>query len=213
MNGVKFDDKHSIIDWDLLMVSKSIPLPEPKTISVDIPGRDGKIYLSNAFGEIKYENRTLTFDFDIFSNPSKWWELREKIAQTLYDKKIKIILDQDPNYYYFGRCKITSFTTTFTVAHISIECDCEPFKYKLTETSISNNLVAGETYIFSNLDKSVIPIFELSDETTIEFEGNSYSLSAGTHKVLDIIFKRGNNYIKIISGTGTMKLTYQEATL
>lgn len=213
MNGVKFDDKHSIIDWDLLMVSKSIPLPEPKTISVDIPGRDGKIDLSNAFGEIKYENRTLTFDFDIFSNPSKWWELREKIAQTLYDKKIKIILDQDSNYYYSGRCKITSFTTTFTVAHISIECDCEPFKYKLTETSISNNLVAGETYTFSNLDKSVIPIFELSDETTVEFEGNSYSLSAGTHKVLDIIFKRGNNYIKIISGTGTMKLTYQEATL
>lgn len=213
MNGVKFDDKHSIIDWDLLMVSKSIPLPEPKTISVDIPGRDGKIDLSNAFGEIKYENRTLTFDFDIFSNPSDWWELREKIAQTLYDKKIKIILDQDSNYYYLGRCKITSFTTTFTVAHISIECDCEPFKYKLTETSISNNLVAGETYTFSNLDKSVIPIFELSDEATVEFEGNSYSLSAGTHKVLDIIFKRGNNYIKIISGTGTMKLTYQEATL
>lgn len=213
MNGVKFDDKHSIIDWDLLMVSKSIPLPEPKTISVDIPGRDGKIDLSNAFGEIKYENRTLTFDFDIFSNPSDWWKLREKIAQTLYDKKIKIILDQDSNYYYLGRCKITSFTTTFTVAHISIECDCEPFKYKLTETSISNNLVAGETYTFSNLDKSVIPIFELSDEATVEFEGNSYSLSAGTHKVLDIIFKRGNNYIKIISGTGTMKLTYQEATL
>lgn len=213
MNGVKFDDKHSIIDWDLLMVSKSIPLPEPKTISVDIPGRDGKIDLSNAFGEIKYENRTLTFDFDIFSNPSDWWELREKIAQTLYDKKIKIILDQDSNYYYLGRCKITSFTTTFTVAHISIECDCEPFKYKLTETSISNPLVAGETYTFSNLDKSVIPIFELSDEATVEFEGNSYSLSAGTHKVLDIIFKRGNNYIKIISGTGTMKLTYQEATL
>lgn len=213
MNGVKFDDKHSIIDWDLLMVSKSIPLPEPKTISVDIPGRDGKIDLSNAFGEIKYENRTLTFDFDIFSNPSDWWELREKIAQTLYDKKIKIILDQDSNYYYLGRCKITSFTTTFTVAHISIECDCEPFKYKLTETSISNNLVAGETYTFSNLDKSVIPIFELSDEATVEFEGNSYSLSAGTHKVLDIIFKRGNNYIKIISGAGTMKLTYQEATL
>lgn len=213
MNGVKFDDKHSIIDWDLLMVSKSIPLPEPKTISVDIPGRDGKIDLSNAFGEIKYENRTLTFDFDIFSNPSDWWELREKIAQTLYDKKIKIILDQDSNYYYLGRCKITSFTTTFTVAHISIECDCEPFKYKLTETSISNPLVVGETYTFSNLDKSVIPIFELSDEATVEFEGNSYSLSAGTHKVLDIIFKRGNNYIKIISGTGTMKLTYQEATL
>ena len=213
MNGVKFDDKHSIIDWDLLMVSKSIPLPEPKTISVDIPGRDGKIDLSNAFGEIKYENRTLTLDFDIFSNPSDWWELREKIAQTLYDKKIKIILDQDSNYYYLGRCKITSFTTTFTVAHISIECDCEPFKYKLTETSISNNLVAGETYTFSNLDKSVIPIFELSDEATVEFEGNSYSLSAGTHKVLDIIFKRGNNYIKIISGAGTMKLTYQEATL
>lgn len=213
MNGVKFDDKHSIIDWDLLMVSKSIPLPEPKTISVDIPGRDGKIDLSNAFGEIKYENRTLTFDFDIFSNPSDWWELREKIAQTLYDKKIKIILDQDSNYYYLGRCKITSFTTTFTVAHISIECDCEPFKYKLTETSISNPLVVDETYTFSNLDKSVIPIFELSDEATVEFEGNSYSLSAGTHKVLDIIFKRGNNYIKIISGTGTMKLTYQEATL
>ena len=48
---------------------------------------------------------------------------------------------------------------------------------------------------------------------TLEFGGNTYSLSAGTQKVLDIKFVEGNNSIKVTAGSGTLTVKYQEATL
>lgn len=213
MNGVKFDDKHSITDWDLLMTSKSIGDAEPKIITVEIPGSDGVKDLTEAFGEVNYNNRTLTFNFDLFQSPSEWWTLKENISKYLHGKKRKIILDKDPNYYYFGRCKITNFLNDYTVAHLTIECDCEPYKYKLNETEVTNSVTAGTTYTYSNLSKSVIPTLVLSADMTLEFGGNTYSLSAGTQKVLDIKFVEGNNNIKVTAGSGTLTVKYQEATL
>lgn len=213
MNGVKFGDKHSITDWDLLMTSKSIGNPEPKILTVEIPGSDGLKDLTEAFGEINYNNRTLTFNFDLFQSPSEWWTIKDKISKYLHGKKLKIILDQDDEYYYFGRCKITNFSNDYTVAHLTIECDCEPYKYKTSTTEITESVTAGTTYTYSNLSKSVIPTLILSADMTLEFEGNTYSLSAGTQKVLDIKFVEGNNSIKVTAGSGTLTVKYQEATL
>lgn len=213
MNGVKFGDKHSITDWDLLMTSKSIGEPEPKILTVEIPGSDGTKDLTEAFGEVNYNNRTLTFNFDLFQSPSDWWTLKEKISKYLHGKKLKIILDQDPNYFYLGRCKITNFSNDYTVAHLTIECDCEPYKYKLSETSNTKTITAGTTYTYSNLYKSVIPTLVLSAAMTLEFKDNTYILGAGTHKVLDIKFVEGNNSIKVTAGSGTLTVKYQEATL
>ena len=213
MNGVKFGDKHSITDWDLLMTSKNIGNAEPKILTVEIPGSDGVKDLTEAFGEVNYNNRILTFNFDLFQSPSNWWTLEENISKYLHGKKLKIILDQDPNYYYLGRCKITNFSNDYTVAHLTIEGDCEPYKYKLSETSVENTVTAGTTYTYSNSYKSVIPTLVLSAAMTLEFKGNTYSLSAGTHKVLDIKFVEGNNSIKVTAGSGNLTVKYQEGTL
>ena len=138
-NGVKFGDKHSIDDWDLLMTNKSIPDAEPKTKEVDIEGANGKLDLTEWTGEVLFNNRTLTFTFDIFDSPSNWWPLKRKISNYLHGKKLKIVLDQDEDYYYYGRCKVTDFSNETTVAHITIECDCDPFIYKI-EVTFKNKL-------------------------------------------------------------------------
>jgi phage-related protein len=211
-NGVKFGDKHSIDDWDLLLTSKNIESPKIKTIEVEIPGSDGVKDLTEVFG-IKYHNRDILFDFDIFSNPSKWWELHKKISNHLHGKKLKIVLDQDDQYYYNGRCEITSFTNNKSVAHISILCNCEPYKYKITETIKTYETVEGETYNFENLYKEVVPTISVENDIVFIFENNQYSLSAGTHKNLNISLKEGSNIFEIISGNGALTLTYQEASL
>ena len=44
MIGVKFDSKHSYDDFGLILSSKSVPLPKPKTESVTVPGSElGKV--------------------------------------------------------------------------------------------------------------------------------------------------------------------------
>lgn len=209
-NGVKFGDKHSINDWDLLMVSKSIPDAEPKIIDVDIAGSNGKLDLSEWTGEVLYNNRILTFNFDIYDSPSNWWTLKRQISNYLHGKKLKIILDQDNNYFYYGRCKVADFSNETTVAHITIECDCEPFIYK---NEITKKTITGTGILtLSNARKRVMPIITSTESMQFTFEGKTFVVN-GTLQSPDIILKEGNNTIEVISGAGTFAVTYQEGEL
>ena len=209
-NGVKFGDKHSIDDWDLLMVSKSIPDPEPKIIDVDIAGSNGKLDLSEWTGEVLYNNRILTFNFDIYDSPSNWWTLKRQISNYLHGKKLKIVLDKDNQYFYYGRCKVTSFSNETTVAHITIECDCEPFIYKKDITTKTIN--GTGTLILSNARKRVLPTITTTESTEFTFEGKSFVVN-GTMQSPDIILKEGDNILEVTSGAGTLTVTYQEGEL
>lgn len=209
-NGVKFGDKHSTDDWDLLMTSKTIQDAEPKIIEVDIPGSNGKLDLSEWTGEILYNNRLLTFNFDIFDSPSNWWTLKEEITKYVHGKKHKIILDQDNKYYYYGRCKVAGFSNETTVAHITIECDCEPFKYKKEVTTKS--ITGTGTLNLSNARKRVMPTIKSTGSMQFTFENKTFTVN-GTLQSPDIILKEGDNIIEVISGTGTLTATYQEGEL
>jgi len=211
-NGVTFGNKNSVTDWDLLMTAKTIGEAVPKTKYVEIPGRDGALDFTESTGEVKYSDRTLTFRFELL-NPSSFWETQRKIVNHLNGRKLKIILDQDPNYYFYGRCKVANDNLIKNLGEFNIECICDPYKYKKEETVITQNVSVGNSYNYINDRKSVIPTLTLSSAMTIEFEGNSYSLGAGSQKVLDIQFKEGTNTIEIISGSGTLTVAYQEASL
>lgn len=212
-NGVKFGEKHSIDDWDLLMTARNIGDAEPKENYIPIPGADGEKDITEAFGEVKYNPRTLSPTFDMFQKPSDWLRIKDEITNYLHGKKLKIIYDTDPNYYYLGRCKVTNFSNNTTVGHIQIEATCEPYKFKLNPTVVRNTVTAGNTYKYTNDRKRVIPTLEFSAAMTIEFKGNSYSFGAGSHKSLAIEFLEGENEIKIVEGSGTLTVTYQEARL
>lgn len=209
-NGVKFGDKHSIDDWDLLMTNKTIEDAEPKITEIDIPGSDGKLDLSEWTGEILFNNRILTFNFDIFDSPSNWWTLKEEITKYVHGKKHKIVLDQDNKYYYFGRCKVTDFSNETTVAHLTIECDCEPFKYKKDVTTKS--ITGTGTLNLSNGRKRVMPTITSNESMQFTFENKTFVVN-GALQSPDIILKEGNNIIEVISGTGTLTATYQEGEL
>lgn len=213
MNGVTFGDFHTINDWDLLMTSKSIGNAEPKTNYIQIPGADGEKDLTEAFCEVKYQDRTITTTFDMFQKPSEWMRIKDEIINYLNGKKVKIIFDIDPNYYYYGRCKVTSSSNTYNVGHLTIEAKCEPYKYKVNKTIITKTVSSGNTYTYTNDRKTVIPTINSSAAMTISFNGSSYSLTAGDNNLLKIKFKQGNNDIKVTSGSGTLTVTYQEGRL
>lgn len=209
-NGVKFGDKHSVTDWDLIMVSKSIGEAEPKIKDVDIAGSNGKLDLTEWAGEVLYNNRTLTFNFDIYDSPSNWWTLKREITNYLHGKKLRITLDQDNSYYYYGRCKVADFSNETTVAHITIECDCEPFIYK---NEITTKSITGTgTLTLSNAKKRVMPKITSTSSMQFTFENKTFVVN-GTLQSPDIILKEGDNIIEVINGTGTLTATYQEGEL
>ena len=46
MKGVRFGDYHSYNDFSLILTSKTIGTPTPKTETIDIPGGDGVLDLT-----------------------------------------------------------------------------------------------------------------------------------------------------------------------
>lgn len=131
MIGVRFDSAHTYTDWKLLLTEKEIGLPEPKTNIIDIPGADGVLDLTETLtGGVRYGNRTLKFSFTTTDNLSgeQWPALLTKISTALHGQRKVIVLDDDPDWTYEGRCVVDEFATSKAARTIVISCDCDPYK-------------------------------------------------------------------------------------
>lgn len=214
MNGVKFDDKHSINNWNLIMVYKNIGEAPLRTNYVTVPGGDGYLDLTEAYGQANYDNRTLEFQFDLFEKPNNWWQVYDEIKRYLHGKKRKIILDVDNSYYYFGRCSVSALTHEKTVAHITVTCTCDPYKMLLSETVVQKSVQKNNIITLSNLYKRVMPKIESSGNIIFKFHNKQFSVnSSSVFQSTDFILEEGNNVVEIVDGSGTLKFTYHEGTL
>ena len=142
---------------------------------------------------------------------------------------MRIILDADKTFYYWGRCTINSFKTDCTLAIITIDCDVEPYKREVNSASEpwewdTFSFVNGIIYInevtikgsrevnLINQAKVVSPTFECSDAMEVEHQGNTFNLPAGTTTIYDIRLQEGDNYVTF-TGNGTVKINYRGGSL
>ena len=232
MIGVKFDTKHSYDDFGMVLSSKSIPLPKPKTESVTVPGSDGELDLSTALtdGEIKFDNRTLTFKFTLLTKSRTWEGIKSSISNYLHGKKMKVILDNDKAFYYIGRCTVDPFTESKKGASLTIKVDAEPYKYDIqdsTENWIwdSFNFETGIIYKLKEISVTpsteivipsrrmkVVPVITTDTPMDVVFNGVTYRLSEGDNRILNIIFSEGENTLTF-NGTGTITIKFRGGSL
>lgn len=212
MKGIKFDDLHSYRDFSLILASKNIKAPTPKTNLIEIEGADGVLDYSEYFGEIKYNNRQVSFEFSTIVDQSEFLNLFSEIQNALHGKKMKITLDDDPEFYYFGRVTVNEWKSNGRIGKITVEADCEPYKYKLNPTISSFSVSGAKVTTFSNLRQSVIPKFTTNAEFNISFSGRSYTMSAGTFEIPSLQFTAGENVVTF-TGTGNVSVEYTEGGL
>lgn len=199
--------------WDIILNSKEIPLPTPKTSFVDIAGGDGTLDLTEAVtGETKYNDRTLKYTFTL---KNKFEDLPGKIsdiANYIHGKKFKIFNWDDLDYYFVGRLSINEYKIDRNVGSFVIEATCEPYKYKRNITRFEHIIEGQKTIVCPNERKRVVPIITLDREMIIEFNDQTFVFSAGTHEILNIYFEKGFNELKV-TGSGTIEIQYLEASL
>lgn len=212
MIGVKFDNFHSYYDFSLILSSKKIGVPQPKTELLEVPGADETLDFTEFFGDVKFDNRKLEFEFTTLVPQSEFMQLFSIIQNALNGKRMKIVLDEDSDFYYSGRISVKEWLADKSIGKITIECDCNPYKLKKNKTVISTAISTEKTVVLPNLRKHVVPLFKSKDNMTIEFAGNSYSMSAGESKFPSIVLKEGENTLKL-KGNGTVTIEYQEGGL
>ena len=132
MRGVTFGNKHSYRAYGLLL--KEYPIftaPKPKTKLIEVPGSDAVIDLTESLtGKVQYGTRKGTFEFTVMGGRSKWPAVYAALLNDLHGKRMQIVLDDDPNYYYLGRVEIDSWASDKVTATIVILAEVEPHKRK-----------------------------------------------------------------------------------
>lgn len=215
MNGVTFGDLHSFNDLKLILNSKEIGSPAVKTKTIEVEGADSSLDLTEFFGEAKFENVTHKFQFSTIVPQAQFLSLFSAVKNALHGKKMRIILGGDPLFYYIGRIHVSSFTNEKSVGIISIECDCEPYKYKIEKTVVKIDVDGTFTASIPNSRKRVVPEVQIESDSTINIvygEGHIWDLGRGTYTLPELELVEGENTVTV-TGTGTITFTYQEGSL
>ena len=220
MGKVFFDGKDTYTEYGLLLASKSISLPKVRTNMIDVPGRDGLLDASEVLtGEVTYMNRTITLKLigvDTVSG-KKWPATISDFCNKVHGKRVKVTFPEDTTHYYSGRCSVGKVGLVKMMQTIPVTVDCDPWKYKNTKPTVSRSDLgtAYKQLSLPNESRPVIPTITVAQDTTLLWGDNTINASAGDHIFPDIRFAAGNNILKakVASGTGSITVTYQEASM
>lgn len=213
MKGVKFGKYHSYYEWGLILGNKEIGSPEPKVNQIDIEGGDGVLDLTDFFGDVKYKNRPLSFQFSKPGIvPDGYLALYSLVQNTIHGKVMDIILDDDPLNYYRGRVTINEWKSDKNIGSIVIDVDAEPYKYNLYESEVMQMVSGTAILILPNSRKRVVPTITTDAEFTISFGGYSGTFSKGTFTIPELELIEGDNEITV-TGTGTITFRYRKGGL
>lgn len=215
MKGITFGDLHSYRDLHLLLTGKEIGSPETKRMKLDVPGADGSIDYTDFFGEPKYEDVTHKFTFATIVPTTEFLSLFSTVKNAIHGKKMRIILDDDPQFYYVGRPEVSQFANDKNIGQIKIDAECEPFKYKLNKTAVTRAVDGTESIILTNSRKRAVPEVTITAEGSMRIvyrENNIWDLGSGSYTLPELELLEGENTVSV-TGTGTIAFTWQEASL
>ena len=216
MQTILFNEINMYLDFGLILRSKTIGTPTPKTQEVDIPGADGTLDLTEYLGKVTYNNVPLSFEFETVLRQDEFLKLFASIKNAIHGKKMKTVLSIDEEFYYFGRVYVNEWQSDKTIGKITIDVNAEPYRYRTNKTVQS--VMIGEagtlTVNLINLKKQVTPTITVSAETNIKFKTMSYSMSAGTASFYDFQLTEGENIFTFEAEPGTViTVEYQEGEL
>lgn len=214
--GTNFGGVHSFRDLGLIQQRVEESPAEPKLNLIDIPGANGSKDMSEQpAGRITYHDRTVIWTFALYPGDN-WHAKKRQVSNALNGRRMRITLDENPGYYYYGRIAVKEYNRDRTLRQITIEATCAPYMLKQTETTINRSLSTTDARIYlTNEAKPAFPKFTVTAETVIGWNGGTFTLTPGSHVLLDIELPSGTSSLtaKTKSGTGTITITYQEGTL
>lgn len=233
-HSITFGDKNTWDDWHLVPSSRPvIAPPDVKSKTVDIPGADGELNLTDLLnGRPTYQNRTGSIEFIVVNDYWDWDVAYSTIMNYLQGKSMKMVLEDDPAYYYEGRFAVSEWRSDKSWSLITIDYNVYPYKKDLSATDedwlwdsfdfetqiiqngLKNLTVDGTlTVTVEGSPQPVAPVIIVSAPMTLSFNGIEKSMDkAGDYKYGDIIFREGTNRITF-RGNGTVSISYRGGRL
>lgn len=130
-HSITFGEKNTWDDWRLAPAYRpAFKPPAQKVKTLDIPGGDGLIDLSEALtGYPVFQNRTGSFEFVVMNDFKPWHIAYSDIMDYLHGQKLHAVLEDDPDYFYEGRFTVDEWKSEKDWSRIVINYDVGPYKW------------------------------------------------------------------------------------
>lgn len=126
--------------WHLIPSTR--PVINPPTIKsnyIDITGGNGTIDASSILTEYPvYNDREGQIEYYVTRNYdgySSWKKVYHDILNYLGGKVFKVILEEDPGFYYRGRVNVNQWKSEKDWSKITLDYHLEPFKYEVASST------------------------------------------------------------------------------
>lgn len=229
--GATIGEKHTS-DWGLGMTDYKIDIPQPKVIKIDVPYRNGSLDITDYFlgSNQVFEDRNIELTFLHIGDYQNFENTVSTISNYLHGKLMRIILDTDKSFYYFGRLEISREKVDKVTSQITLSGQIDPYKYERYSSSepwqwdtfnFQNGIIRNykDITVKGNLSliipgrkKAIVPVFICSSEIDVIYNGKAYTLPQGKSSVTDIIIDEGEHLLTFI-GNGTVTVEYRGGSL
>lgn len=132
---------------DLFLVPTSRPVINPPTVKtkqIEVPGANGVIDLTESLTPYPvYNNRQGSIEFAVLNEKKlsggkemQWQTLYSKILNMIHGHKAKVILEDDPGWYYEGRWSVGNWTSNNdgTWSNVTLDYDLHPYKLSVYDS-------------------------------------------------------------------------------
>ena len=209
MDGAKFGDKLSYEDYESIMNYARILPPSVKENYVDIAGGDSAIDLTEAVGGVVYDDGEIDFKFTL-----KDFMLKEQMKNDLHGKRMQIVLEREPDFYYDGRVRCSKDEWNKGLYELHFTARVKPYKYEVREflhIETINSLKDKKIYI-ENKRMPVMPRITVTGTLYVIYEGMKYTFKDGVYQFPEFTFFEGRNSMNI-HGNGTIKFEFRRGQL
>lgn len=233
------EEFHTLNDWNLAIGNNNyIGEPKQHTDFISVKGRNGLLDISEALtGRPTYSSREISISLGGIHEATNWDAIISDLRNKIDGRQIKLIFDNDPSYFWYGRCHIEGFDRfrelgTFT---LSIP-NADPYKYRVQEfnedwlwdpfnfetdyvTEAHEYTIEGHTEIMlpaGNMPVApTIIVTNINTFLTVQKYGDArvIDLTLGENKVYAITINDTTESTLMFEGNGTFSINYRGGSL
>lgn len=226
-HSITIGDKNTWDDWHIVPASRPlISAPRVKTSFISIPGGDGALDLTEVLaGRPTYERRTGSWEFIVMNDYGDWATRYSDMMAYLQGRQFKIILDDDPEYYYLGRVSVNEWRSEPYWSRVVFDYNVDPYKrnvdgfgdkwlwdpFNFESDSIHDyhKLVVNGTLEIDFVNESstnIKPVISASNNAMqMTYSSVSYSLDRGPNVIDGLSFPPGTSHLRF-SGNGEISI-------
>lgn len=225
--GFRFNGSHTS-DYGLRLIVREGNPPTEKEIIEDIPFMQGQLDFSNILGQRVFNNRILTYTFELIDYDYESRKIDETILSNwlLSVGRQKLFDDYDRGYYYMAKCASVESIDNYHGTSYKITFDAYPFKIAEIpegndiwdifnfELDVSQNVKfdikdTQTIVIYNNGTNIISPTIKSSSPMKIVQGGITYILNAGETKSHELVLKLGENKMTV-HGNGTIEFLFHK---